>query len=316
MNSIGQIFKLTDFGESHGKAMGGIIDGCPSGLIIDKEFIDREMKRRAPSHHSYSTLRREHDNIEFLSGITDGKSTGAPIGFLIENEDVIYDTENINLIKPSHASFTYREKYGASDNRYCDRASARQTVCRVVGGAIAKLALARYNIIITAETVTLGTPQKDNDTFGAKIKCTIFNLPAGLGEPIYDKFHARLAYAMLSINACRGFEIGAGFESAQMTGRTYNDLQNSDFSFKTNHDGGVQAGITNGQPVVFQLAFKPIPTFNEDMQTIDFKGNERIYHPHSKNDLSVVPRVLPIVEAMAAMISLDFLLLNNCRILL
>jgi len=301
---------LTDFGESHGKALGGIIDGCPARLSFDEEFIKQELSRRVPgSGNALSSPRKEHDRVEFLSGIVDGLTTGAPIGFMIPNEDVQFDLAGEHIMKPSHASFTYREKYGAKDNRYCGRASARQTVCRVVGGAVAKLVLREQDITISSETISLGKNDKEGDSLGAKIACTISNLPTGLGEPVYDKFHARLGYAILSINGCKGFEIGKGFEAATMCGSDYNDLQNSDYSFKSNHDGGVQGGITNGENVYFTAAFKPVPSIAIPQECLDFEGNSVLYTSQSRNDKSVSPRVLPIVEAMAAMVTLDFLLI-------
>ena len=309
MNTFGRIFRLTDFGESHGKALGGVIDGCPAGLAFDEAFIRQELSRRAPgSGDSFSSPRKERDCVEFLSGITDDFTTGAPIGFVIPNEDVQRDLTGEHILKPSHASFTYREKYGAKDNRYCGRASARQTVCRVVGGAVAKLVLREQQITISSETLSLGKSSVKGDSVGAKIACTIHNLPVGLGEPVYDKFHARLGYAILSINGCKGFEIGKGFEAAKMKGSEYNDVQNPDFSFQSNNDGGVQAGITNGQEVCFSVAFKPVPTLQMEQHTIDFDGKPATYMGNDRNDRCVAPRVLPVVEAMAALVVADFML--------
>src|SRR5574344_187688 len=300
MNTFGRIYRLTDFGETHGTCVGGIIDGCPSGIYIDNDFINLELLRRAPSTQKNSTQRKETDQVQFLSGIYESRTNGAPIAFIIENQNVIVNNEIDGLIKPSHASFVLKEKYGHTCNEQGGRASARQTVCRVVAGAIAKLILNNYNISIQAECVKTASIQQQGDTAGALVHCVIQNLPAGLGEPIYDKFDARLAAAMLSINACKGFEIGKGFESADMCGSDYNDLQNSDFSFQTNHDGGVQAGITNGQEVYFQVAFKPIPSIQIEQQTTDYKGNTTFFKNNVRNDVSVAPRVLPVVEAMAA----------------
>ncbi len=310
MNTFGKIFRLTDFGESHGKALGGVIDGCPAGVAFNESFIQKELWRRSPgSLDNFSSPRKERDLVEFLSGVVDEVTTGAPIGFIIPNEDVQRDFAGEQVMKPSHSSFTYREKYGAKDNRYCGRASARQTVCRVVGGAVAKLVLQKYQITIVSETISLGVPAFEGDSVGAKVSCTIYNLPAGLGEPVYDKFHARLGSAILSINGCKGFEIGQGFEASAMCGSLYNDLQNPDFSFKTNHDGGVQGGITNGQPVCFTAAFKPIPSIPIPQECLDFQGNPILFTARNRNDKSVVPRVLPVIEAMAAMVTLDFLLI-------
>lgn len=310
MDAFGKKFVLSDFGGTHDAIIGGVICGCPKGVFVDKEFIYAEMKRRAPSSDPLSTQRRECDEVHFLTGIKDDITTGEDIRFEIHNKDVKINVATLNVIKPSHASFTYKVKYGIEDNRGTGRASARQTACRVVAGALAKLVLKKYNIEINAVAEYIA-PIKAQDTSGAKVKCCIKGIPAGLGEPIYDKFDARLAYAMLSINAAKGFELGKGFEAAQMNGSCYNDIQNPDFSFQTNHDGGVQAGITNGQEVYFSVAFKPIPTLQKAQKTIDFQGNPTIYVGNNRNDICVVPRVLPVVEAMAAMVTLDFILMNE-----
>lgn len=312
MNSFGRIFRLTDFGETHGESIGGVIDGFPAGIYIDISFIQNELQRRAPGDHPHSTTRKENDQLHILSGVAENISTGAPIAFLIYNEDVIpTNSKEQKVIKPSHASYTYHCKYGFSDSKYFGRASARQTVCRVVAGALAKLVLQKYAITIQAQELSEELEIPEGDSRGALIGCRIDGLPAGLGEPVYDKFHARLGYAMLSINGAKGFEIGEGFNAARMTGSQYNDTQNTDLSFNTNHDGGVQAGITNGQPILFRVAFKPIPTIGKPQQTIDFNGNPVTLQSKSRNDRSVSPRVLPIVESMAAMVTLDFILLQN-----
>jgi chorismate synthase len=243
--------------------------------------------------------------VEFLSGIVDGKTTGEPIRFRIPNVDVKVSEANRYVLKPSHASYTYMRKYGIADNEQYGRASARQTACRVVAGAIAKLWLAERGVRITAKTVSVATPKREGDSVGALVECRISGLPAGLGEPVYDKFSARLAYAMLSINAAKGFEYGEGFRAAEMSGSEYHDLQNPDFSFKTNHDGGIQGGITNGEDVYFRVAFKPIPSVRYDRETVDFEGNPVIMKGSDRNDLCVAPRVLPVVEAMAAMVVMD-----------
>ena len=303
---------MTDFGESHGKAIGGIIDGCPAGLSFDEAFVREELRRRAPNNgNELSSFRKESDCVEFLSGIVDGITIGGPVGFIIFNEDIQRDLAGEHILKPSHASFTYREKYGAKDNRYCGRASARQTACRVVGGAVAKLILKEHHITISSEMLELGKTTMEGDSAGVKIACTIHNLPAGLGEPVYDKFHARLGYAILSINGCRGFQIGKGFEAATMCGSQYNDLQNDDGSFKSNHDGGVQGGITNGEDVYFSAAFKPVPSIAIPQECLDFAGKPASYTSLSRNDKSVFPRVLPVIEAMAAMVTLDFLFMQR-----
>lgn len=310
MNTFGRIYRLTDFGDTHGPAMGGIIDGCPAGLEMDTGFISKELRRRSPSSHPHSTRRSEDDTVIFLSGINENLTTGGPIGFIVENKKPQERSDYADIMKPSHASYTYKMKYGARSNEDCGRASARQTVNRVVAGAVAKLILKKYGITIEAFTTdTMQIPE--GDTLGAKVACTIKNLPAGLGEPVYDKFHARLGYAMLSINAAKGFEIGEGFRAARMTGSEFNDRQREDFTFTSNHDGGVQGGITNGQDLFFSVAFKPIPTIRQEQQTIDFCGRPVSYTGNLRNDLCVAPRVIPVVEAMAAMTVVDFLLISK-----
>ncbi|MDR0206306.1 MAG: chorismate synthase [Bacteroidales bacterium] len=310
MNSFGTSFILSDYGGSYDTHIGGTVTGCPAGVKIDLKFIQRELSRRAPSSHPHSTQRKETDKVEFLSGIENGKTTGAQIEFKIPNRDIQPDISMYHILKPSHASYTYKMKYGITDNRGIGRASARQTVCRVVGGSIAKLFLKQFGIEINAnyrDAACHASTGNTGDTHGALVHCTIKNLPAGLGEPVYDKFDARLAYAILSINACKGFEMGKGFAAALMLGSEYNDTQNPGFSFKTNNDGGVQAGITNGQEVCFRVAFKPIPTLQMEQQTIDFEGNSVTCTGNNRNDICVVPRVLPVVEAMAALVIADFL---------
>lgn len=309
-NTFGIIYKLTDTGGTHDPFLEGVIEGCPKGTPIDFDFIQSEMARRSPNRNAESTQRCEKDPVIFLSGIDENhKATGEPIRFQIPNQDIQVIEDNRHVIKPSHVSYTYFKKYGNRDNELNGRASARQTACRVVAGAIAKLILKPHCIVIAAETLRTGTPAREGDSVGALVQCRIQGLPAGLGEPVYDKFSARLAYAMMSINAAKGFEIGEGFDAANMCGSQYNDLQNPDFSYKTNHDGGVQGGITNGQDIVFRVAFKPIPSVRFDQQSIDFDGNPAIYYGSDRNDLCVAPRVLPVVEAMAAMVILDFILL-------
>jgi len=336
MNSFGAFFTLSDYGGTHDPHIGGTITGCPADIEIDFDFVQSELARRAPSQHPHSTQRREPDHVEFLSGIENGKTTGAPIEFRIQNEDVQPNKAMLHVMKPSHASYTYKIKYGITDNSGTGRASARQTACRVVAGAIAKLYLKQFGIEIHAweerkkgekhlllreekvadggSLADGGSPPDDGrgepadgDTSGTLIHCTIKNLPAGLGEPVYNKFDARLAYAMLSINACKGFEIGQGFAVAKMKGSEYNDIQNPDFSFQSNNDGGVQAGITNGQDIYFSVAFKPIPTLQMEQQTIDFDGKPTTYIGTNRNDQCVSPRVLPVVEAMAALVVADFM---------
>lgn len=319
-NSFGIFFTLNDYGGTHDAYIGGTVTGCPAGVEIDFDFIQTELARRAPSTYPHSTQRREFDNVTFLSGIENGKTTGAPIEFRIPNEDVQLNETMLHVIKPSHASYTYKMKYGITDNSGIGRASARQTACRVVGGSIAKLYLKKFGIEILCRedeetekwrNEEIEKSENQGDTFGACVHGIIKNLPAGLGEPVYDKFDARLAYAMLSINACKGFEIGKGFNAAKMKGSEYNDIQNPDFSFKSNNDGGVQAGITNGQEVYFSVTFKPIPTLQREQHTIDFDGNTITCIGNNRNDRCVLPRVLPVVEAMAALVTADCVLIHN-----
>ena len=307
MDTFGNIFRLTDWGDTHGEALEGLIEGCPAGLCVDMDFVTAELNRRAPSRDALSTKRQETDRVEFLSGIVDGVTTGEPIRFRIPNVDVKVSEANRYVLKPSHASYTYMRKYGTKDNEMCGRASARQTVCRVVAGAIAKQWLKSRGVQITSKVIDMATPAREGDSVGALVECHITGLPAGLGEPVYDKFSARLAYAMLSINAAKGFDYGLGFKAAEMSGSEYHDVQNPDFSFQTNHDGGIQGGITNGEEVYFRVAFKPIPSVRYDRETVDFEGNPVVMKGSDRNDLCVAPRVLPVVEAMAAMVAMDFL---------
>lgn len=306
MDTFGKTFRLTDWGDTHGEALEGLIEGCPAGLRVDMDFVAAELNRRAPSDDTLSTKRRETDRVEFLSGLEDGVTTGEPIRFRIPNVDVKISETNRYVLKPSHASYTYMRKYGVTDNEQCGRASARQTACRVVAGAIAKLWLAERGVKITAKILSTATPARDGDSVGALVEGRISGLPAGLGEPVYDKFSARLAYAMLSINAAKGFDYGMGFQAAEMSGSEYHDVQNPDFSFRTNHDGGIQGGITNGEEIYFRVAFKPIPSVRYDRETIDFDGNPVVMRGSDRNDLCVAPRVLPVVEAMAALTAIDF----------
>ncbi len=307
-DTFGIHYRLTDWGDTHGEALEGRIEGCPRGLELNREALQEELRRRAPSREAHSTQREEEDTVLFLSGIDEQNiTTGEPILFRIPNHDIRVEEESRRLIRPSHSSYTYLKKYGYRDNELCGRSSARQTVCRVVAGAIAKQYLRTLSIEVRAETLRTGRPQREGDSVGALVGGRISGLPAGLGEPVYNKFSARLAFAMMSINAAKGFELGVGYQAATMSGSQYNDLQNSDFSFRTNHDGGVQAGITNGQEVYFTVAFKPIPSVRFDQVTIDYDGNPAILHGSNRNDLCAVPRVLPVVEAMAAMVVMDYL---------
>lgn len=311
MDTFGNIFRLTDWGDTHGESLEGLIEGCPAGLCVDVDFVTAELNRRAPSGDRLSTKRQETDRVEFLSGIADGITTGEPIRFRIPNEDVKVSEVNRHVLKPSHASYTYKRKYGVTDNEQCGRASARQTACRVVAGAVAKLWLKGRGVRITSKVLGTATPAREGDSVGALVEGRISGLPAGLGEPVYDKFSARLAYAMLSINAAKGFDYGLGFKAAAMSGSEYHDVQNPDFSFRTNHDGGIQGGITNGEKVYFRVAFKPIPSVRYDRETVDFEGNPAVMKGSDRNDLCVAPRVLPVVEAMAAMVVMDFWLMRN-----
>ncbi|SRX73764.1 chorismate synthase [Aequorivita antarctica] len=347
-NSFGKIFKLTTFGESHGAAIGGIIDGCPAGLSLDFETINTEMQRRKPGQSSIVTQRKEEDKVKFLSGIFEGKTTGMPIGFVIENTD--HKSQDYSHIKdvyrPSHADYTYDKKYGIRDYRGGGRSSARETACRVVAGAIAKQLL--QNIKITAYVSSVGEMElkknyseinfseieknpvrcpdaemaskmedyiksirKEGDTVGGTVTCVIQNVPIGLGEPVFDKLHAELGKAMLSINAVKGFEYGSGFAGTVMKGSEHNDIFNEDGSTKSNHSGGIQGGISNGEDIYFKVAFKPVATIMRKQETIDSKGNKAEAEGKGRHDPCVVPRAVPIVEAMAALVMADFYLLNK-----
>ena len=308
---------MTTFGESHGAAIGGVIDGCPAGILLDKSLIVKELSRRKPGQDATMSARKEPDEVEYLSGLFEGKTTGAPIAFLIRNKDAkTSDYENIkDVFRPSHADFTYQMKYGIRDYAGGGRGSARTLLPCVVAGAIAKQILATQGIEISSEVIEMGEA-REKDTVGAIIQGTIKNAPVGLGEPAFMKFHAILAYAMMTINAAKGFEIGEGFNAARMRGSEYND----EFTFdgerirtKTNHSGGVQGGITNGEDIVFRVAFKPIPSVMLPQQTVDIHGNAVTLEIQGRHDVCVVPRVIPIVEAMAAMVTLDFVLLKKCN---
>ena len=316
-NTFGTAFCLTTFGESHGAAIGGVIDGCPAGILLDKALIERELSRRKPGQNATMSARKEPDEVEYLSGLFEGKTTGAPIAFLIRNKDAkTSDYENIKeVFRPSHADFTYQMKYGIRDYAGGGRGSARTLLPCVVAGAIAKQILAMQGIEVSSEVIEMGEA-REKDTVGAIIQGTIKNAPVGLGEPAFMKFHAILAYAMMTINAAKGFEIGEGFNAGRMRGSEYND----EFTFdgerirtKTNHSGGVQGGITNGEDVVFKVAFKPIPSVMLPQQTVDIHGNAVTLEIQGRHDTCVVPRVIPIVEAMAAMVTLDFILLKKCN---
>ncbi len=347
-NAFGSIFKLTTFGESHGTAIGGVIDGCPAGITLDFEAIQHEMDRRKPGQSNIVTQRKEPDTVKFLSGIFEGITTGTPIGFVIENANQkSKDYTHIkDVFRPSHADFTYTEKYGQRDYRGGGRSSARETACRVVAGAIAKQFLNTIEInaytssvgeitlnksykdldLAKAETNDVRCPdtavaeqmiskikaiRKEGDTIGGVISCVIKNVPVGLGEPVFDRLHAQLGKAMLSINAVKGFQYGSGFEGTQLKGSQHNDAFNTDGSTKTNLSGGIQGGISNGMDIYFDVAFKPVATIMQAQDTIDKDGNEVEMHGKGRHDPCVVPRAVPIVEAMAALVIADFMLLNR-----
>lgn len=334
-NSFGTAFCLTTFGESHGPAIGGVIDGCPAGILLDKSLIENELSRRKSRQHNAMSTRKEPDEVEFLSGLFEGKTTGTPIAFLIRNKDAkTSDYENIkDVFRPSHADFTYQMKYGIRDYAGGGRGSARTLLPCVVAGAIAKQILASQGIDIQSDVIQIGEERsesfskdeierilsrfrEDKDTVGAVVQGTIKNAPVGLGEPAFQKFHAVLAHAMMTINAAKGFEIGEGFNAAGMRGSECNDeftFDGKQIRTKTNHSGGVQGGITNGEDIVFKVAFKPIPSVMLPQQTVDIQGNAATIEIQGRHDVCVVPRVVPMVEAMAAMVTLDFILLKKCN---
>ncbi|MCA4894364.1 MAG: chorismate synthase [Cytophagales bacterium] len=348
-NTYGTLFKISTFGESHGLAIGAVIDGCPAGLEIDEPFIQAELTRRKPGQSKITTQRKEDDTFKIISGVFEGKTTGAPIAIVIENQDQrSKDYSHIeNTFRPSHADFTYQEKYGIRDYRGGGRSSARETAARVAAGAIAKLFLRKYRIEINAfvsqvgelkaphyTALDLSTTEDniircpdpaiaekmialidrvrlDRDTIGGIVTCVIKNTPVGLGEPVFDKLHAELGKAMLSINAVKGFEYGSGFECVQLRGSQHNDEfynEGGRIRTKTNHSGGVQGGISNGEDIYFNVAFKPVATIMQDQHTVDKDGNDAIVSGKGRHDPCVVPRAVPIVEAMAALVLVDFLL--------
>ena len=346
-NSFGKIFCLTSFGESHGVGIGGVIDGCPPGFEIDGDAIQHQLSRRRPGQSLLTTQRNEEDQVEFLSGLFEGKSTGTPIGFLIRNKDQkSSDYHSLkNVYRPSHADFTYESKYGIRDHRGGGRASARETVSRVVAGSIAEEILKQINVKIVAWVSRVGNIEMKNsqgpftrqevdqhlvrcpdsvsaqlmekaiesvrnegDSLGGIITCRIDGVPAGWGEPVFDKLHADLGKAMLSINAVKGFSIGSGFEAVSMKGSEHNDefiKTDSGISTKTNHSGGIQGGISNGQPIWFQVAFKPVASILKSQETLDLKGNTQSLQIQGRHDPCVVPRAVPIVESMAALVLID-----------
>lgn len=350
-NTFGKIFTLTTFGESHGEAIGGVVDGMPAGIIIDMDFIQSELNRRRPGQSSITTSRNEPDKVEFLSGVFEGKSTGCPIGFIVRNTNQhSNDYENMrSLFRPSHADYTYTNKYGERDHRGGGRSSARITISRCVAGALAKLVLKQLNISITAYTSQVGnialehnylhydlTQTENNavrcpdptkavemehlisevkaqgDTIGGVITCVIKGCPVGLGEPEFVKLHAYLGAAMLSINAAKGFEYGEGFACATARGSEQNDFfinKNGNIATATNHSGGIQGGISNGEDIYFRVAFKPVATILMQQDTVDKYGTPTTLNAKGRHDPCVLPRAVPIVEAMAAMTILDCYLL-------
>ena len=347
-NTFGNFFKLTTFGESHGEAMGGVIDGCPAGVSIDLDAIENQMMRRRPGQSTIVTQRKETDTVRFLSGIFEGKTTGSPIGFIIENTNQkSADYTHIkDSYRPSHADYTFDKKYGYRDYRGGGRSSARETACRVAAGAIASQllgAIAITGYVSSVGDLTLEKPyqeldfntvdsnvvrcpdaemaskmiakikevKKQGDTIGGIITCVIQNVPVGLGEPVFDKLHAQLGKAMLSINAVKGFEFGSGFKGATMNGSEHNDLFNQDGTTKSNLSGGVQGGISNGMDIYFRVAFKPVATIMQKQQTINSKGEKVEMQGKGRHDPCVVPRAVPIVEAMAALTIADFWLANK-----
>lgn len=352
-NTFGTLFRLTTFGESHGAALGGIIDGCPSGLEMDLEFVKSELKRRKPGQSHITTQRQEEDEVKFLSGIFEGKTTGHPIGFTIENTNQkSNDYEHIkDSFRPSHADFTYQEKYGIRDYRGGGRSSARETACRIVGGAIAKLYLKYLNVSIQAYVSQVGhiklekkyqdldlskteesiircpdaataykmvsyieDIRKEGNTIGGIVSCVVKGTPIGLGEPVFDRLHADIGKAMLSINAVKGFEYGEGFNSINFKGSELNDAFTSTdgkVNTTTNHSGGIQGGISNGQDIYFNVAFKPVATIMQDQQSVDKDGNEMVVKGKGRHDPCVLPRAVPIVESMAALVLVDHILRNK-----
>ncbi len=394
MNTFGNIFRLTTFGESHGVAVGGVIDGMPAGIEVDEDFLQREMARRRPGQSAITTGRNEADHVELLSGVFEGKTTGTPIGFEVRNANQhSNDYENIrNLYRPSHADYTYTQKYGLRDHRGGGRSSARETLSRVVGGAFAKMALRQLGIEVTAYTSQVGNicldpdwarydftqieqnpvrcpdPEKaaqmealikevkaEGDTIGGVVTCVIRNVPVGLGEPVFGRLNAALGHAMLSINACKGFEYGLGFadcgrRGSEMidtflttsepqnlrTSQPHNLTTSQPHNLRTsephdlttsqphnlttsqphlitssNHSGGIQGGISNGMPIYFRCAFKPVATLLKEVETVDKDGNPTVLHARGRHDPCVLPRAVPIVEAMAAITLLDYYLMNK-----
>ena len=326
MNTIGKILTLTTFGESHGPAMGGVLDGVPAGVDIDLEALQRFVDRRRPGQTVGASSRGEQDRVEVLSGIWQGKTLGTPIGFIVRNTDArSEDYEPLaRCFRPNHADYTWQVKYGIRDPRGGGRASARETVARVVAGGIAMQVLGRLGITIeavarAADAATLQRVMADGDTLGGIIECVVHGVPAGLGEPVYGKLHARLAAAMMSISSVHGFEYGDGFEMAAKRGSEVMDAfeKRADGSIGTvtNHSGGIQGGISNGEDIVMRVAFKPVPTLMRDIPTVDLDGNPVTLPPRGRHDVCVVPRAVPVVEAMAALVILDNYLIKKTNVL-
>ena len=352
-NSFGHIFTLTTFGESHGEAIGGVVDGMPAGIDIDMDFIQQELNRRRPGQSKITTSRQEPDQVELLSGVFEGKSTGCPIGFIVRNTNQhSQDYENMrNVFRPSHADYTYQQKYGIRDHRGGGRSSARITISRCVGGALAKLVLKQLGISVQAYTSQVGNialerdyhlydlsqtetnavrcpdaekaaqmealitqVKGEGDTIGGVITCVIKGCPAGLGEPEFGKLHADLGAAMLSINAVKGFEYGEGFSGVTARGSEQNDIfipGPNGITTATNHSGGIQGGISNGQDIYFRVAFKPVATLLMEQDTVDIEGNPTTLTAKGRHDPCVLPRAVPVVEAMAAITILDHFMFQN-----
>ncbi|HMQ06650.1 MAG TPA: chorismate synthase [Saprospiraceae bacterium] len=349
-NTTGLLYRITTYGESHGPGIGVVIDGCPAGLVVDTSLLHLDLQRRKPGQSKIVTQRKEDEEFEILSGVFDGKTTGTPISVFIRNQDQrSKDYEHIaNTYRPSHADFTYSEKYGIRDYKGGGRSSARETAARVIAGAFAKMILAQFNIRIIAYVSSVGhikskevdkpdpeiiennivrcadlksaeemiqfiqSIKKSGDTVGGIVRCHIEGVPPGLGEPVFDKLHADLGKAMLSINAVKGFEIGSGFKSAQMKGSEHNDEfikdKEGNIKTKTNHSGGIQGGISNGMPIYMNVAFKPVATILRDQKSVNAKGDHVTVTGKGRHDPCVVPRAVPIVEAMAALVLADHLL--------
>ncbi|GAB3010675.1 chorismate synthase [Cyclobacterium sediminis] len=352
-NTFGNIFTITTFGESHGRGLGVIIDGCPAGVKIDEDFIRTELQRRKPGQSKITTQRKEEDNFEILSGVFEGQSTGTPIAMVIYNTDQkSKDYSHIaDKFRPSHADYTYHEKFGVRDYRGGGRSSARETAARVAAGAVAKLLLASYGVSINAYVSQAGAVKlekpyqeldfsqtesnivrcpdtdtadqmielidqvrKERDTIGGVVSCVAKGVPVGLGEPVFDRLHAVLGHAMLSINAVKGFEFGSGFEGVTMKGSQHNDAfytEGDKVRTRTNHSGGIQGGISNGEDIYFKVAFKPVATIMQDQESVNARGETATVSGKGRHDPCVVPRAVPIVEAMCALVLADNLLLNR-----